>query len=480
MLFTTKPSLGAVCALAALLLIPAHPWAATARNQTPPATASSGNGKAAPPAGQAITLTDSINATLDQHRSLRAIQENRQVVEHERDRAERGYGPRVDVTGGAGVSVLSDATSRQYNESEKFNTLTRGSATLTQPIWDGWATRSRVRATQATLDSMTHRVFDNATTLALDSIIAHIDVLRCGELLEAARHNVDEHKRILGLTREREQAGADTMADVSKAESRLARAQTSLVDAMTALQDAQDTYTRLTGLTGYARLRPATPPPGVYANTQALMEEAKTTNPKLAAFLQDINAAKGQQQLAQASYYPTVNLEAGPSYTARGDKRDTWTYGFDVMGVARWNVFNSGADVAADKAAEARVRQARQTMYSLYDDIKLEAEKTWTALDAARQQLGYWQDAEKYNIITRQAYQEQFLMGQRSLLDLLDAENELYNSITQRITAQNNILIGGYRLLALSGVLLPRLHIPTEGLFVPPPPAAPDAREAWR
>lgn len=459
-------------ALMALLCSPDQGTAAAARN---------GKQQAAPPsAGQTISLKQSIMATLEGNKSLRAIQENRVAVEHERDRAVRGYGPRVDVSGGTGGSVLSDTSTRRSNEESSFNTLNRMSATVTQPIWDGFATRSRVRVAESTYDSMTHRVFDNATTLTLDTIIAHVDVLRLRRLLKLAEDNVTEHKRLLELARNRAAAGADTLADVSKAESRLQRAYTSLVEAQAAMLNGQDTYTRLTFNQDYNRLQPVVDAPTPYASVDAVMQEAKTANPKLAAYLQDINAAQGQRELSQSAYYPNVNIEAGPSYQQRGDKEKTWTYNFDVMGVVRWNVFNSGADKAADEAASARVRQSRQTMYNFFDELKLEVQKNWTAIEAAQKQYTFWTKSEELNIITLQAYQEQFLMGQRGLLDLLDAQSELYNSSTQKVTAKNNVLIGHYRLLALSGVLLPRLDVPTERLYAAPSPSTADPGERYR
>lgn len=458
-------------ALVALLCSPAQGTAASSSNGKQPAPATR---------GPSISLKQSIEATLASNKSLRAIQENRIAVEHERDRAMRGYGPRVDITGSTGGSILNDASTRRTDEENNFNIKGSVGATLTQPVWDGFATRSRVRTAESTLNSMTYRVFDNATTLTLDAIIAHVDVLRLRRLLQLAEQNVTEHKRLLGLARNRASAGADTLADVSKAESRLQRAYTSLVEAQAGLRNGQDTYTRLTNLQDYNRLQLVTDAPLPYANVDAVMEEAKIANPKLAAYLQDINAAQGNRELAQSAYHPNVNIEAGPNYQQRGDKEKTWTSNFEVMGVLRWNVFNSGADKAADQAATARVRQSRQTMYDFYDELRLEVQKNWTSTEAAQKQYTFWTKSEELNIITLQAYQEQFLMGERGLLDLLDAQSELYNSSTQKITAKNNILIGHYRMLALSGVLLARLDVPTDGLYAPPVAAAADPRERYQ
>lgn len=426
-----------------------------------------------------ISLRESIKATLHNHRSLRAIQENRLAVEHEKDRAARGYGPRVDAVSGAGVGVLSDVNTRALRDSGTFYPQSRVGVTLTQPLWDGYATRSRVRTAASTLDSMTWRVLDNATTLALDAIIAHIDLLRRKSLAALARENVTQHQHILSKARERERAGADTRADVSKAESRLARAQTALVEAQAGLLDAQDTYTRLTTLSAYGKLENVTMPALDYADSGAVLHEAQTANPKLAAYLHDINAARAQQQLAKSALWPVVTLEAGPNYTARGDKANTWTYSLDAMLMLRWNLFNSGADMAADNAAAARVRQARQVMYSFYDDLDLAIKQSWTAHESAQEQHMFWSEARTFSRTTLSAYSEQFLLGQRSLLDILDAESELYNASVQAVTTQSNISIAAYRLWALAGVLLSRLDIPTDNLLLPPPPAGRDGREKY-
>lgn len=426
-----------------------------------------------------VSVQDTINATLNSHRALKVIQENREVIVHELDRAKAGYGPRIDLNGAIGAGRLSNSTTRSLGVSEGFYLASNAGATLVQPLWDGFATRSRVRNAESTLESMQHRVFDNATTLALDSIIAHIDVLRRREILRLSQANVDRHNEILVQARDRESLGADTMADVTQAESRLARAMSTLVEARASLREGEDTYFRLTGTRAAEYLLPVDPPETLYGDTNAVLEDAKISNPKLAAYLEDINAAKGNKELTQANNHPVINLEAGPHYTDRGSKGSQWSLSYDAMATMRWNIFNSGADVAATKAADARVRQARQFMYSYVDDLTLEIENTWTAYLSAQEQYQHYRDAIGYNTSTSAAYREQFVLGQRSLLDVLDADSELFNSSTQAVTAQGNILVGSYRLLALSGVLLPKLYIDTTGLDNTPQPPAVDSRERY-
>ena len=93
-----------------------------------------------------ISVNDTVYGVLHNHRSLMSIKENRAVLEHELNKARAGFGPRVDVTGEIGVGVLSDTTSRGLNLDDQWLSVGSVSAKLVQPIWDGFATRSRVRA----------------------------------------------------------------------------------------------------------------------------------------------------------------------------------------------------------------------------------------------------------------------------------------------------------------------------------------------
>lgn len=214
-----------------LVMSAGHASAAAAKKKsTPPAAALSG-----------ISMEDSVRATLKEHRSLRAIQENREVIARERDRAEKGYFPRVDVLGATGFAQNSDSTTRKYSNGTDtdFYPGSRLSATLTQPVWDGFDTRSKVRNAEATLNSMTQRVLDNATTLSLDAIITHIDVLCTREIVKLSQENVTRHEYLLRQVMDRQATGADSLADVSQARSRLARSQSQRADALASMQASE-------------------------------------------------------------------------------------------------------------------------------------------------------------------------------------------------------------------------------------------------
>lgn len=449
-----------------LLFLALPAWAAT-KGYPPP-----------PQPGTALSVEDTVYGVLRTHRNIHSMMENREALEHEVRRAQAGFGPRVDLTGRAGVSQYSDASTRRADLDNAMYGYAYVGAQLVQPIWDGFATRSRVRSAKSTLESQRYRVFDTATSLSLDGIIAHIDLLRRRRIFELAEENVARHKDLVRQAEDRAALGADTAADVTQAQSRLQRALSSLSEVKAALRVAEETYARLTGLTP-GRLQEVTMPPQLFPTAQAVFELAGKHNPKLAAYLQDIRAARAGRELADSTFHPQFNLEAGPSYTDRGGDTDRWIYSFDVLGVVRWNIFNSGADLAEHRAAAARIRQARQTMYNYADTLKLEVESTWANYQAAQEQYNHYAKAVEYNKYTCSAYVEQFQIGRRSILDVLDAENELYNSSTQAETARGNILVGAYRLSALTGNMLPEMSINTGPLERKAPRDKPDPREEF-
>ena len=431
-------------------------------------------------AAEPTSVLDTINATLKHHKALKTIQENRDVIVHELRAAKAGWGPRVEANGRAGFSQMSNTTTRALNADTGFYAASSIGVTLIQPLWDGFATRSRVRNAQSTLDSMTNRVFDNATTLGLDGIIAHIDILRRREILRLTELHVARHQEILASAQERQISGADTVADVTQTQARLSRAMSTLAETKASMRQGEEAYRRVTGQTAAEAMETVELPARTFVGPDPVLLEAKQANPKILAYLDDVKAARGNQELTRANYHPQINLEIGPNYTDRSGRGDQWTKSFEIMGTMRWNLFNSGADVASERAATSRVRMARQTLYNLLDDLTQQVEDSWTDLISAKEQFVNYTDAIGFNTATRDAYIEQFVAGQRSLLDVLDAESELYNSSTQAVTANGNILVASYRLLALAGVLLPDMNVDTTNLYdAPNDPSMPEGEHPF-
>ena len=343
-----------------------------------------------------VTVKQTVEDTLQSHRGLKVMQENLDVVRHELRRAKAGWGPSVDAVGRTGASRLSNTTTRPLNADKDMYGANSISLTLTQPLWDGFATRSRVRTGEATVDSMTYRVLDNATSFALDAIIAHVDLLRRREILQLAKDNVRQHVEILDSQKERVELGAGSSADVTQTKGRLARAQSTLTDAEASLREGEASYIRLTGKPVPASLAEVYVPEPMYTGYDAVMEVADKNNPKLKAYMSDIKAARGEKRPNPPTIPKSILKSALlPDRSGPGSQ---WTPARLVM---RWNLFNSGAE------GESRTRMATETLYNFHDELALEIENTWTRIWRPRNRRSIMRKPSA-TTATRDAYLEQF------------------------------------------------------------------------
>lgn len=420
--------------------------------------------------GKAITLQDTIRAAIRNNPNLKAFQEYRQAAEHDKSRAFSGFLPRVDGSIGWGVEQWNDSTTRseapgtQSKDTyyQRFDT----SLTLTQTIWDGLATWSRYRMSDAMLTSAAYRLYDNAEALALDAVLAHMEVCRQQRLVSLSETNVRNHQRILGSQIERQRAGASSLADVTQTQARLARAQASLADSQLALKTAQTNYQKLTGQMP-VNLENPTEPTFSYPSLENVLASSMSTNSKIKSKEADIESARYQKNLDTSAFSPTIYFEAGPQYNWQVQSSDTYSWGNAFMLRARWNLFNGFYDWYNVKGSQARIRQANREIQGLRDDLSEETTVTWSNWLTAKEQSKFYNNAVVYNTKTRDMYLQQFNVGQRSLLDLLDSENELYSSSMQLVTSQLNEIAAQYRLMTLGGKVLGYFNVEKESLAIP-------------
>lgn len=413
---------------------------------------------AAPPvfAAEVTTIKDTVTTSIAFSPNIKSFQEYRQAAVHDLKRARSGWFPRVDARAAYGFGQWSDATSRSPNARRgprDYYDRSEASLTVSQTIWDGMATWNRYKIGKSRLESAESRLFDNVEALGLDAVLAHIEIYRQRRIIALAELNVKNHKAILASQRERRSSGAATEADVTQTQSRLARAEGSLTESRQALDVALANYKRLTGKTP-GQVEAPMPPAGAYPSLEVALAQSQTGNMKVRALRADASTAESQSELDKAPFHPQIFLEAGPSYQYRAGSALDDQGGMAVMLRANWNLFNGGYDWYNVKGSKARARQARQDIHTQLDALAEETEATWSELVSARELVKHFSNAVTFSTRTRDMYLEQFNVGQRSLLDVLDAENELFSSSIQLVTSQQNVIAAQYRLIALGGDFL--------------------------
>lgn len=350
----------------------------------------------------------------------------------------QGRSPRVDAAGG---TVSETGTSRAATLS------------LRQPLFDGSEVASETER-QARLGNV--RFFElrqSEDALLLEMARAWIDVERQRSLIELAEDNLAAHEKLVALVQTRVSAGVGRGADLDQAQSRLSSARLSLSSDMGALGEAAARFQRSALIVPPTRLAPILLPPAALPASEAdVLAAAVAASPNLRSAAENNAALDAEVNVRRAAFWPRVALEGRHDLAARTPlMRDAASS--SLLLTFNYNLYAGGGDVAREQDTIMRVSAARQQFQDALVSLRQAVATSWAE---ATRQLAMNRNAQSYAesvARTRDAYRVQFDIGQRSLLDLLNTENELAQARRQEINSRVDAVQAQLRLLALSGRL---------------------------
>ena len=414
--------------------------------------------------GLGVTVHDSVRQALAYSPQLQQAQEARQQAAHEVRRAESGYFPTIGIWGGAGVTQSDDSGTRATNEDNKTVGTGTAGMNFSQSVWQGGATSSLVRSREATLEAQTHMVTDNATLLVFNAVASHVDVIRRRFLLQLSEQNVKQHKEILSLLHTRFEQGIASQGEVAQVQSRLSRAEATQLTHKMGLSAALANYNRITGQPALRLLQPVPLPRVVYDRLDKVRDDSVQHNARLLAELANVRSAVGERDYARSGFSPRLSIDGGPSYADWGRKGTNYQWTWSAMLNMRWDIYSGGADQAAFKSASAKVREMRKSLHSFMDLLDEEIRTTYSRAYDMREQSRHYAKSKVASREARINFFEQFQAGTRGLLDVLDAASEFFYSAVEECISDTDSVLGFYRLLALSGRLLPEMDVPVAAL----------------
>ena len=387
-----------------------------------------------------------------------------EAANSERAAGAGAYLPRLDLTAGTGRDDLQDPL--------KNNKLSRNSSslTLTQMLFDGFLTRNDVARLDHTRLARLYELRDTSEAVVLDVVRSYADVLRYRRLVELAEENYVRHQAVFIQIQKKTQAGVSRRVDLEQIAGRLALAESNLLQETANLHDVSARFQRLVGVVPANSLAPMTPlTANMPVTIGAALGTALKTHPALQAAVENVRANDSAAAARRATYAPRVDLVARQDRGSNLNGIEGRTNNGALEVNLSWNLFNGFSDrsrvrqqadlinVARDQRDKA-CRDVRQTLLIAYNDtVKL------------TEQLSYLDQHQLSIEKARDAYRNQFDIGQRSLLDLLDSENELFQSKRSYANAQYDQAFAYARTHAGMGMLHQAL-----GLTRQDPGALPD------
>ncbi|MEH6502461.1 MAG: TolC family outer membrane protein [Cycloclasticus sp.] len=417
----------------------------------------------------AETLQEAIQHTVNENPEIRSAASERLAVEQEISQAKAGFFPTVDIAVGAGWERSLNPTTEAAGEGSKSLGRDEASIQIRQMIYDGFATSSEVNRQTARTNARAYTVFGQAEITALNAVEAYINVLRREELLALSNENLAIHKSTNDQIKSRSDRGVGRGADVEQSTGRLALAQKNAYSEIGNLKDAQTAYLRVVGKLPQD-IEPVTAPGDALPDSfDQAIDAAIENHPILKSANVDIESAIAQHATAKTAFMPRVDLEISASHNKDIDGIEGVNEDASAMVRLRYNLYNGGKDTARRKETAELINQAKSIRDNTYRQAVESMRLSWIAHQTVKSQMAFFESHKNSSIKSNEAYQKQFNIGRRSLLDLLDSANEMFVAKSAFTNAKYDELYSQFRILASSGALTNYLNVklPEETAILP-------------
>lgn len=411
------------------------------------------------------TLQDALRKAVDTNPEVQARWQSFLAADAERDAIRGGFKPKIDVQAGVGRE-------RRAAPATNVGTYNFGSAsvTLTQMLFDGGFTSSELkRASYAKLVSY-YELLDAAENTSLEATRAYLDVLRYREMVELAKANYVVHRQVSDQINERTAAGVGRRVDAEQALGRLALADSNLTTELSNLHDVSARYLRLVGEAPASKLGgiPARFNfTGMPATVKTAVETAYINNPAMNAAVENVEALRAQVEARQSAFKPRLELRLQQGYDRNLDGVNGSANNTSAQVVMNYNLYRGGSDQALELQAQRNVSRALDLQEKVCRDTRQTTMISFNDVRRIQEQLVQLEQHRLSTEKSREAYRQQFDIGQRTLLDLLDTQNEFFEASRAHANARYNLATAEGRTMASLGGLMEATGVRRNNLPTP-------------
>jgi outer membrane protein len=427
--------------------------------------------------GPAPALADTIDAAL-----VRAYQNNPQLnaqrasvrsTDENVPQALSGYRPRVAITGSAGFQYTDQLTITGgqdalgnpivvRNGTHGTNAPRSIGATATQTLFNGQQTANRTRAAESQVSGAREALRVLEQTVLLQAATIYMDYLRDSAIVEVQKSNVRVLEQTLKQTRDRFSVGEVTRTDVAQSEAQLAAGKTQLLTAEANLNTTRSNFRRIIGNEPVA-LAPGSPVDRFLPVTlPASVDLGLTQNPNVTAAMFGIDVSYLQVRVNEGALLPTVTLQASVQQSYEQTMTIQRSFGASVIGQLSVPVYQGGAEYALIRQSKETLAQQRLNLEQVRDQTRANVVTAWGQLVAGKAQVQSAQSQVAASEIALNGVREEAKAGQRTTLDVLNAQQALVNARVALVTAQHDRVVASYAVLNAVGRLSPVvLKLPT-------------------
>jgi outer membrane protein len=418
--------------------------------------------------GPTPVLADTIEAAL-----VRAYQNNPQLnaqrasvrsTDENVPQALSGYRPRVAVTASAGYQYTDVLTTAGGTPTQLVRTDVHGAnaprsvgATVTQTLYNGQITANRTRAAESQVSGAREglRVLEQTVLLAAATI--YMDYLRDAAIVEVQRSNVRVLEQTLKQTKDRFNVGEVTRTDVAQSEAQLAAGKTQLLTADANLVTTRANFRRIIG-NEPQNLAPGSPVDRFLPGTlPGAVDLGLTQNPNVTAAMFGIDISYLQTKINEGALLPTVTLQGSVQQSYEQTLTIFRSFGASAIAQLSIPVYQGGAEYALIRQSKETLAQQRLFLEQTRDQTRANVVTAWGQLVAGKAQVASAQSQVTASEIALNGVREEAKAGQRTTLDVLNAQQALVNARVALVTAQHDRVVASYSVLNNVGRLSPQV-----------------------
>jgi outer membrane protein len=418
--------------------------------------------------GATSALADTIEAAL-----VRAYQNNPQLnaqraqvrsTDENVPQALSGYRPRVALTASAGYQYLDTNTTSGGTPSTIVRTEIHGAnaprsagLTVSQTLFNGQQTANRTRAAESQVSGSREalRVLEQSVLLSAATI--YMDYLRDAAIVEVQRSNVRVLEQTLKQTRDRFNVGEVTRTDVAQSEAQLAAGKTQLLAAEATLTTTRANFRRIIGNEPQA-LAPGSPVDRFLPGTlPGAVDLSLIENPNVTAAMFGIDVNYLQVKVNEGALLPTVTLQAGVQQSYEQQLTIFRTFNASALAQLSVPLYQGGAEYALIRQSKETLAQQRLVLEQTRDQTRANTVTAWGQLVAGKAQVASAQAQVTASEIALNGVREEAKAGQRTTLDVLNAQQALVNARVALVTAQHDRVVASYSVLNAVGRLAPQV-----------------------
>ena len=423
--------------------------------------------------GPVPALADTIEAAL-----VRAYQNNPQLnaqraqvrfTDENVPQALSGYRPKVGITASAGYQYTDTNSTAGGSPTNIVRTEIHGTnpprsvgANITQTLFNGQQTANKTRAAESQVSGAREALRVLEQTVLLQAATIYMDYLRDSAIVEVQKSNVRVLEQTLKQTRDRFNVGEVTRTDVAQSEAQLAAGKTQLLTAESTLVTTKSNFRRIIG-NEPAGLAPGSPVDRYLPGTlPSAVELGLTENPNVTASMFGIDVAYLQVKVNEGALLPTVTLQVAAQQTYESTLTLYRSFGASATANLTVPIYQGGAEYSLIRQSKETVAQQRLALEQTRDQTRANVVTAWGQLVAGKAQVQSAQSQVTASEIALNGVREEAKAGQRTTLDVLNAQQALVNARVALVTAQHDRVVASYSVLDKVGRLSPQvLNLPT-------------------